>query len=63
MTKLKSCPVCGGKAKARYGQPFGWVYCINCQQVVICGDWDEQGEGLKAAINAWNRRVDNDHTD
>ena len=64
--KLKRCPLCGGRPKVRYRPPVAFVWCPNCEDPTttqIFGDWEAYGDGLTAAINAWNRRAEDEHTD
>lgn len=56
---LKACPFCGGKAKLssfrdELGYQFSGVRCQKC----YCGTQDFKSE--KKAIEAWNRRKDNE---
>lgn len=55
MTELKPCPFCGGEAELidKYEGVF-WIICKGC----LC----ESGfvKTKEEAINAWNRRADDD---
>lgn len=58
MDKLKPCPFCGG------GATVSKVYSIN-EYAIICNDcgaifYPFCATSEKSAIEAWNRRVDND---
>lgn len=55
MTKLKSCPFCGGEANVDIGN-FGGMVCY-CE---ICFAQGKQCETKDEAIEAWNRRVKDD---
>lgn len=61
MEKLKPCPFCGGKAFVRYVMPCSTVQCEKCgASTGVFSDWYEEADGRKEAIDAWNRRVNND---
>lgn len=53
MAKTKSCPFCGGNARASNNYEGQWgVFCETCSAVV----WETT---INDAIAAWNRRTDN----
>ena len=56
MSKLKPCPFCGGSAELQEDMWPRFVYCTVCnartKNMPQFGD-----EGSKAAVEAWNRRV------
>ena len=55
MSELKPCPFCGGKAKViKTYEGMRWVVCDDC----LC-ETDLFNTDVKA-INAWNRRADNE---
>ena len=57
MTELKPCPFCGGKAKRRYEMPYSWIECAACKAASsFAFDEQEQRDGMKIAVEAWNRR-------
>ncbi len=58
MTELKPCPFCGNDAVLYEEYEGGWV--IECK-VCFVKIWRKNSK--KAAIKAWNRRANNDHTD
>ena len=61
-TELKPCPFCGGKAKYVYSIPYNAVQCKKCKtfgKTVV--DSYEQQDGKVEAIEAWNRRAEDDH--
>ena len=71
MINLSPCPFCGSSdislKKKRYhggvveikGHRFWFVECLPCDaRTGYCFDGDSQdGDGAKAAIDAWNRRL------
>ena len=61
MSELKSCPFCGGKAGLVYREPVSCVVCRKCGATGAMGsDSYEVGDGKEKAIEAWNRRVNDD---
>ena len=57
MTELKPCPFCGGEAhvvETIHGKTLPWVRCKDCGMETPMLDTEEE------AIEAWNRRVDNE---
>ncbi len=61
MRDLKPCPFCGGRAKARYAKPLSYVQCVNCKTygLAFCDEYEE-ADGKEKAIDAWNRRANNE---
>lgn len=61
MSELKLCPFCGGNAKYRYSMPYNAVYCTKCGAwgKTVCDSY-EQTDGKKEAVDAWNRRVNDE---
>jgi Lar family restriction alleviation protein len=72
--ELKSCPFCGstdiriiekcynGGAVTVKGHKFWRVECLPCDaRTGDCFDGDHNGNGLQAAVDAWNRRPGNDN--
>lgn len=59
MSELKPCPFCGGNAKLMtYKTPtFGEVFYVACR---VCGNETKVKLADEEAIEAWNRRVDNE---
>lgn len=58
---LKPCPFCGGQAavqEMRYSmlQSENFVKCVNCG-----AESSRYYDDAHSAINAWNRRVDNEN--
>ena len=53
MEELKPCPFCGGEAED-FGVDVFWVTCKNCHIGT------ESFDTLQEAIEAWNRRANND---
>ena len=51
--ELKPCPFCGGEAEIQ-GEDYFWSECKYCSAETM-GNWD-----VAEAIEAWNRRVDNE---
>ena len=51
--KLLPCPFCGGEAFIVH-RSGGWIYCVEC------GAESGYFNTLEKAIEAWNRRVNND---
>ena len=61
MTELKPCPFCGGKAKYIYRMPYNVVKCTKCKvfgKTIV--DSYEQQDGKAEAIEAWNRRAEDE---
>ena len=64
MAELKLCPFCGSKAeviKTRSGRNFR--YSPGCNTQWCMGHWWMTGKGFETeekAIEAWNRRADNE---
>ena len=59
--ELKPCPFCGGKAKYICSMPYNAVKCTKCGtlgKTVV--DSYEQQDGKAEAIEAWNRRAEDD---
>lgn len=55
--ELKPCPFCGGSAfipKSDSGDLLPWVACIKC------GVETDYYETVEKAIEAWNRRAENE---
>ena len=61
--KLKPCPFCGGKAVvvSNYN-PERMLYAIQCHNHDGCDvlPITYESEDIRTAIEAWNRRVEND---
>ena len=55
VNKLKSCPFCDGQAELR--ETFGSRYYVTCKDCKILQQFYEDA---KQAIEAWNRRVEDD---
>lgn len=61
MPELKTCPFCGGKARYIYRMPFNAVVCQKCKAASkVFADYYEQQDGKAEAIEAWNRRAEDD---
>ena len=63
MTELKSCPFCGGKAKIKFynGDIAIRKYEVGCNQTLCpCRPRTRLYSEVDEAIEAWNRRVDNE---
>ena len=68
--KLKPCPFCGGEGKVAYED---WVWCIRCENCFARSEGWSSGnaskedlyytiqESVLAAVNAWNRRVNDEN--
>ena len=65
--ELKTCPFCGGEADTLIVPDLTYVFCRDCC-VEISRRWSDceydnprttTGDPKMAAIEAWNRRVDN----
>jgi hypothetical protein len=69
MTELKPCPFCGGEADIRHehrwisgmngGYSGTYIVCKKCCCRTCTYDWEDEDQ----MYEAWNRRVDNEHTD
>lgn len=63
-TELKPCPFCGGKADFSQEPHLGLiaVVCKNCMgQIPYQFDFGKgSDEGKRKAIEAWNRRINNE---
>lgn len=58
--KLRECPFCGGKVKRVIGvMGLNFFKCKECGAVVSF-DNDYYNTHKNEAIEAWNRRIDND---
>lgn len=56
--ELKPCPFCGGEAYVGQDECWYWDWEAHCLQ---CGaTFDTLFETKKQAIEAWNRRADNE---
>lgn len=63
MTELKPCPFCGGEAFVRYIMPCSAVQCEKCgASTGIYSDYYEEVDGRSKAIEAWNRRIENENS-
>lgn len=60
MNKLKPCPFCGGEVAIRRGFTQYCIKCFYCEAVTSF-DRAEDNDSVEKAIEAWNRRVGNDH--
>lgn len=61
MNNLKPCPFCAGKAFVRYVLPMSAVQCEKCgATAAVYADEYEAEDSKPKAIEAWNRRVDDD---
>lgn len=63
MTKLKSCPFCGGRASINFdseaivdSEGRHWAYNVVCDK---CCATSGLAYSIEMAIEIWNRRVDN----
>ncbi len=60
-TELKPCPFCGGEAKlAISNQCMAKAYCVVCKDSHCRGSGRKLVRDIETAINAWNRRADNE---
>lgn len=58
MAELKSCPFCGEKAVVEMDEGWYWEWNVYCSE---CGiHFPNHFETKEEAIEAWNRRVDNE---
>ena len=65
MTKLKPCPFCGGEARFIVSKDGLEIFCKECKcgtNRYFSGHYDFSNP-VDEAIEAWNRRADNEHTD
>ena len=68
MAELKPCPFCGSEAKIlkakanASGTRFAfWVQCTNTElEECVCAPFTRDYETEKGAVEAWNRRAEND---
>lgn len=64
--KLKPCPFCGGDAGLRYAESKGFSWAkirypyVKCN---ICGASVRLEDSEQRAIDAWNRRADDEQID
>lgn len=60
--KLKPCPFCGKSIAriARYESAIGMTYHVWC---VYCGACASEENSKKKAVNAWNRRTNDERND
>lgn len=59
MNELKRCPFCGGEAVSVVDDETESLFGIKC---FSCGGAiDAEKEDLDEAIEAWNRRANNEH--
>lgn len=64
--KLKPCPFCGREAMTSEMEgiktlPFEWGW-IGCRPCRVFTNWSHGERGKTLAIEAWNRRVNDDNT-
>lgn len=57
--ELKPCPFCGGEAELQ-SEPWSAVICANCRAMSHCFPHSGKYSSDEKAIEAWNRRVDDD---
>lgn len=57
--KLKPCPFCGGKAALK-GDFFSLVKCEECGAETRKVEISKKYSSDEKAVEAWNRRTDND---
>lgn len=57
MTELKPCPFCGSEAYVIIRDVDDWTPWIRCKG---CGVETDCFDSAEEAIEAWNRRVDNE---
>ena len=53
-TRLKPCPICGGKAKIY--SAYDGSFCIQCPDCTLTSKYSKD---KNAVIEHWNRRIDN----
>lgn len=60
-TELKPCPFCGGEAKlGTYTQCMAKAYSVICKNKFCRGRARQIKRDKEKAIEAWNRRSDNE---
>lgn len=62
--ELKPCPFCGEKATTSEREeiknmPHGWGW-VGCRPCHVFINWSHGERGKKLAIEAWNRRYDDE---
>ena len=63
MTEIKPCPFCGGEVYASREDCYGEVsdyFMVHCDECSLQFGFSSQFESEAEAIEAWNRRADND---
>ena len=55
---VKNCPFCGGKTKVYEEYDGKWI--VEC---MICFSRNWRQNSKQEAIDKWNRRVEDEHTD
>ena len=63
--ELKPCPFCGRPATTSEKEnipnlPFGWGW-VGCRPCRVFINWSHGDRGKKLAIEAWNRRTDDEN--
>ena len=61
--KLKTCPFCGGKVKRAFAYGTAIVWCPMCLAQIRRTDDYEEGDSMPQAIEAWNRRANDEKID